>query len=114
MIQFVTRYQHWTGSQQVRVTKIERSWTEVSTVQLDKVTDHRSPKRMRLDETSASLTTCPLGFDPKAAAVLVARLAVRIAEENVENKVVGTLLRHVIRLVSYEKISPKIFPSFDF
>ncbi len=52
-VQFITRYQHWSGALRMRVTTLTRFWTDGAT-------------------GGADLITC---FDQEAAAVVMSRLA---------------------------------------
>ncbi|CAL8090843.1 unnamed protein product [Orchesella dallaii] len=90
-VQFITQYQHASGSQRVRVTTIARNWADAS----------------------ANLYHISAGFDQECSAVLMARLAVFRAESDDGSDVLRWVDRMLIRLCQkfgeYNKDDPSSF-----
>ncbi|ODM96276.1 Protein transport protein Sec23B [Orchesella cincta] len=90
-VQFITQYQHSSGSQRVRVTTIARNWADAS----------------------ANLYHISAGFDQECSAVLMARLAVFRAESDDGSDVLRWVDRMLIRLCQkfgeYNKDDPGSF-----
>ncbi|XP_021931409.1 protein transport protein Sec23A-like isoform X2 [Zootermopsis nevadensis] len=90
-IQMITQYQHSSGQSRIRVTTISRKWEDAST---------------NLHHISA-------GFDQEAAAVLMARMVVYIAETSADPNVLKWVDRTLITLCKkfgqYAKDEPNSF-----
>eukprot|EP00698_Gefionella_okellyi_P006378 TRINITY_DN15734_c0_g1_i1.p1 TRINITY_DN15734_c0_g1~~TRINITY_DN15734_c0_g1_i1.p1 ORF type:complete len:770 (+),score=130.16 TRINITY_DN15734_c0_g1_i1:43-2310(+) len=90
-LQFVTHYQHPSGTYRVRVTTLARSWVD----------------------GSVGTAAIGAGFDQEAAAVLVARLASHRAQSEPSMDVVRWIDRTLIRLAAkfgdYRKDDPSSF-----
>lgn len=90
-VQFITKYQHSSGQQRIRVTTIARNWVDAS----------------------ANVQHLAAGFDQEAGAVLMARIAMHRAETDDGPDVLRWLDRMLIRLCQkfgdYHKDDPNSF-----